>query len=97
MYKRQYSGAAGSPSSRVPSSILSSDYCMCEVSHSVSMSTWVSLGFSTLLPPPKNMAIAGLAKITCPWVYMSALYGVGMFLGNLPDQRKAFTKNGQLQ
>lgn len=60
-------------SSRLSFSILSSVFCLHGVSgYVLSVSMWVSSRFSGFFPSPKNIPVGEMAKIICPWVWMSA-------------------------
>lgn len=61
--------------------VLSLGYCLCRASVNV---LHMSSALSSFLPPPKNMAVYGLAKINCTysWGHMLTLQncGIGDFL-----------------
>lgn len=45
---------------------VSSGCCLCEFSHGLSVSTWVSSVYSGFIPPHKNMLVGGLAPQNYP-------------------------------
>lgn len=63
-----WGGAAGSVgASRVPASILSLGFCLCEVLHGGLMFVWVFSGLLGFLPPAEICMLVGrLMTLNCP-------------------------------
>lgn len=74
---------------QVPSLILSTVYCLCEVSHVLTVATWVPP--DSLASHPKNMLVGGLAALgvnDCVNTWTGIIFLSSVYLEWAPDPPK---------